>query len=193
MNYTIDAHTKREKVKDEKTGKPIIDLTDDAGKVIKDPDKFLKDHPSLKLKPVARVTLIPGFILRSDDAMVGFFEKKEDAIKQMEKEKKTPSVLPGMILTIESHTKREKVFETDKEGNETPVIDPKTRRVKEILTPGFQLRNENRVVMWSKNREDLVKEIQKVRGISNPKAAEEAARPKKDVTREPKKARTAKA
>ncbi len=161
MNYTIDKHTKREKVRDDK-GKPVI-IKDDHG------------------KPVAKVKKTEGFIVRANDAMVGFYETKEEAIKAIEKEQKNPSVLPGMSLTIESHRKREKVF--DKDGK--VVFENGQPKIK--ITDGFNLRTADKVVMFSEKRSDLVKKIQEITGITNPAAAEASVKPKKDVTREPKK------
>jgi len=172
MNYTIDSHIKREKVKGN-DGKPIIDMTNEAGKTINDPDKYLKEHPSEKLKPIARVKLTPGFLVRANDSVVTFVETRKEAIERIEKEQKNPSILPGMALTIESHVKREKMFDKD----EKPIME--NGRVKVKLTPGFNLRNDNKVIAFREKRSDLVKMIQKVNGIEDPKAAEESMKPKK--------------
>lgn len=173
MNYTIDTHIQRIKQKDE-DGKPIIEMTDDAGKVVKDPDKYLKENPGLKLKPAAKVKETPGFIIRADDAFVAFVETKEEAIKRVEKEQRTPSILPGMTLTIESHVKREKQFDKD----EKPILD-ENGKIKIKLTPGFNLRNDNKVIAFREKRADLVAMIQKVSGIEDPVVAEEKAKPQR--------------
>jgi len=153
MNYTIDTHVQRQKVLDEK-GNPII--TKDAGG-----------------KTMAQVKETPGFIVRADDAFVVFVKTRKEAIAIIEKEQKTPSILPGMTLTIENHTKREKIF--NKDG--TPVME--NGRVKENLTPGFNLRNENKVIAFRETRAELVKMIKNVSGIEDDKAAEESVKPKK--------------
>lgn len=156
MNYTIDSHIKREKILD-KDGKPVIESLDD--------------------KPVAKVRITHGFIVRADDAMVKFVETRAEAISVIEKEQKNPSVLPGMSLAIESHTKREKQF--DKNGK--VIIE--NGRVKIKLTQGFNLRSESKVVMFAEHRKDLIKKIQEITGISDPKIAVQKVLPKSQQKR----------
>ena len=163
MNYSIDKHTKREK-QEEKVGDKMVPI-------------IVKDKSG---KPIAKVNLIKGFILRADDAFVGFYKTKGEAMAQMEKEKKTPSVVPGQPLTIESHTKREKQFDKD----DKPIMED--GKVKIVLTRGFNLRSGNRVMMFSEDRSELVKLIQGTTGISDPVKAEESVKPQKPA---PKRAR----
>jgi len=154
MNYTIDNHTKRDKILDEK-GNPII-VKDKGG------------------KPVAQVKETKGFIVRADDAFVCFVETKKEAIDRIEKEQNNPSVLPGQVLSIENHTKREKQFDKD----EKPMLD-EYGKIKIKVTQGYNLRAGDKVVMFSENRADLIAKIQQVTGIENPVAAEESVKPKK--------------
>jgi len=162
MNYTIDSHTKREKVQDDK-GNPITK----------------KDANGT---PYAVVKETKGFLLRADNALVGFYETRDEALAAMRKEKDNPSVLPGQVLSIENHKKREKQF--NKDG--TPIMENGAVKVK--ITEGYNLRAGNKVVMFSENRADLVAKIQEVNGISDPKVAEQKAGPQKpEPKREPKK------
>lgn len=162
MNYSIDKHTKREKVLD-KDDNPVIE----------------KDSHGT---PVAKVKLTEGYILRADQAFVGFYETKGKAIAQMEKEKKNPSVVPGQPLTIESHTKKEKQFDKD----DKPIMEDGKIKIK--VTQGFNLRSGDKVMMFSERRSDLVAKIQMMNGITDPVAAEAAAKPKNpEPTREFKK------
>jgi len=161
MNYTIDNHTKREKVQDE-DGNPVTkkDANGTSYAVVKE---------------------TPGFLLRADDALVGFYKTRDEAIAAMQKEKDKPSVLPGQVLSIENHKKREKQF--DEDGK--PIMENGAVKVK--ITEGYNLRAGNKVVMFSENRADLVAKIQEVTGISDPKVAEKKAGPQKpEPKREPK-------
>lgn len=161
MHYTIDKHTKKEKYLDS-AGEPVIEK-DSNGRAF------------------AKIKSTPGFIVRADDVVVEFVETKAQAIKVIERERANPSVVPGEPLTIEQHKQRVRVVDGD--GN--PVL--KNGAVQYENKRGFNLRAGDKIVLFSENRADCVKRIQQLTGISDPVAAEESVKPKKDVRREPKK------
>lgn len=166
MNYTITPQTKRIRKEEKKDGKMVPLL-----KRVKHEQKDKDGKDTFYNEPV--VELIEGFILRADDAMIGFYKTRSEAVTQMEKEKLTPSPLAGMDFTIEYDTKRNKIF---KDGE--PLIGEDGKVVWEV-NEGYFLRSGSRVYGFSKNREDLVKKIQSLKGISDPVVAEQEAKPKK--------------
>ena len=90
MEYTIDAHTKREKIwEDPKKGTGF---------------KGVKETP--------------GFLVRAENYVVAFVKTKEEANAIVSKEQANPSVVPNQRLEFEAHVKREKIWEKGPDGKE---------------------------------------------------------------------------